>query len=881
LDPLLARASEMMRSAPGLDTPDGLMSLATRLRYHETVADWSDDATFCCLMETVRPSHLDITQKRWASDKAGKAAAKALAEEFVACMDEVVVPLVAAWHEYRYPLVIRVLHRAVRDYAQQRVARGTPTFDDLLHLAAQLLREHPSVRNELGERYRYLLIDEFQDTDPMQAEVCLLLSSDASQGSDWTHVVPRDGALFVVGDPKQSIYRFRRADIQIYERVKSRFGEFGAVLALTTNFRSVPEIAAFVNTHFTDKFPALASGEQAAFSPLVPASQPGRGSLHGLMRYVVQPDARNKDAVLETDAMLLASWIETCIEHGEPPGSFLILTERKNVLTLYARALAAHGIPSSTTGASLSFEYELQELLVILRALADPQNAISVVSALESVFFGFSPADLFTARSLGIAFSITAPQNGDVHPVAAALSVLRHWWMYSRAHAADMLLEKICDDSGVLLYAAGAELGDVRAGALLHCIAAVREAATGGRGGLRDAVQVIDALLDAEIDDVTLQPGRTDAVRIMNLHKSKGLEAEIVVLAAPVDTKIFAIDTHVTRDAAGVARGGIQVAIGPSNNRCVLAQPVGWREMAETEARFGAAEKDRVRYVAATRARRALVVAQAVTAAKVPKPDASIWRPFAAVLDAMAPEPMKIAVRTPPSRSLMPDDAASMRSKAAFVAQRRMDAGIASDVVRTVTQLTHVAEVGAKAADGDAVVNDGDALRLRGGVASSVRGGTGRGAAWGRAVHRALDGLARGRRGDVLVAYTNAVAKSELLSAADASSLLALVFEIAQSDRWRALADGVRVSPELTVAIAEVSSSQTVLTEGVVDLAILRETGWQVVDWKSDDVDDATWALRRVMYERQAAQYAAMLSTITQQSSTSTVERVQVRDTHA
>src|SRR5690606_31642667 len=128
--------------------------------------------------------------------------------------------------------------------ARERRRLNVMHYGDLLQLAARVLRENGAVRAALQQKYRWLFVDEFQDTDPVQAEIIFLLSSApdcaAGPGVDWRTLPLRPGALFVVGDPKQSIYRFRRADIDIYNAVRERLATppSGEVLALTTNFRS-------------------------------------------------------------------------------------------------------------------------------------------------------------------------------------------------------------------------------------------------------------------------------------------------------------------------------------------------------------------------------------------------------------------------------------------------------------------------------------------------------------------------------------------------------------------------------------------------------------------------------------------------------------------
>ena len=171
---------------------------------------------------------------------------------------------------YRYPVAMRVANRAARAFAQQRKERGELSFQDLLVVTADLLRNESGARRDLGKRYRHVLVDEFQDTDPLQAEILLLLTSDPEEGTDWRKVVPRPGALFVVGDPKQSIYRFRRADISLYDFVKKRFEAFGDVLLLAANFRSLGAIEALVKGVFDleDRFARNDTDRQAAFAPL-------------------------------------------------------------------------------------------------------------------------------------------------------------------------------------------------------------------------------------------------------------------------------------------------------------------------------------------------------------------------------------------------------------------------------------------------------------------------------------------------------------------------------------------------------------------------------------------------------------------------------------
>ncbi|MFL5362395.1 MAG: UvrD-helicase domain-containing protein, partial [Myxococcales bacterium] len=130
------------------------------------------------------------------------------------------------------------LRAPLTEYEELKRRSGKLDFLDLLLRARDLVRDAPQVREGLQRRFTHLLVDEFQDTDPLQAELLLLLSAEDPEGRDWTKVKPVPGKLFLVGDPKQSVYRFRRADIALYQRVKDLLASRGAeVIHLTTSFR--------------------------------------------------------------------------------------------------------------------------------------------------------------------------------------------------------------------------------------------------------------------------------------------------------------------------------------------------------------------------------------------------------------------------------------------------------------------------------------------------------------------------------------------------------------------------------------------------------------------------------------------------------------------
>lgn len=144
------------------------------------------------------------------------------------------------------PLLHNALQAPIAEYERLKTRTGRLDFLDLLIKTRDLIRDSATVRNELQRRYSHFFIDEFQDTDPLQAEILLLLAADDPSVTDWRAARPIPGKLFLVGDPKQSIYRFRRADIALYEEVKARLLAAGAeLLHLMASFRAPPSHTGF------------------------------------------------------------------------------------------------------------------------------------------------------------------------------------------------------------------------------------------------------------------------------------------------------------------------------------------------------------------------------------------------------------------------------------------------------------------------------------------------------------------------------------------------------------------------------------------------------------------------------------------------------------
>ncbi|HUP02153.1 MAG TPA: UvrD-helicase domain-containing protein, partial [Gemmatimonadota bacterium] len=791
-----------------------------------------------------------------------KDAAKALCEEVIAFGAEgsLAERTLSRWYAHRYPAVLAFARHAADDYAAERLRTGRLTFQDLLLHAARLLRESPSARGELGKRYRRLLVDEFQDTDPIQAEVVFLLAADDPDETDWRKTVARPGALFVVGDPKQSIYRFRRADIAIYQQAKRCFEAWrdedgknggdprGDVLELIANFRSRPSIGAFVDEEWRRRFPREATGEQAAFAPLATRRGPAEpGETEGVWCYTVQPADPGRDMNVATeDAARVAAWIDARIKAGErKPGDFLILPYHRKFLARYAEALEARNIPVQVTGSEILIEDELAELRLLLAALTDPSDETLAVAVLIGLFFGIDHEELARHALEEGSFRIAGAPRGLEGPVADAMATLRDWWKLSRRVPADVAVETIVEDLGLVPYAAASGLGAARAGAIGYVLQVIREIGLEGDTSLRAAIEALDVTLEQGEAEAPLEPGREDVVRIMNLHRAKGTEAPIVVLAAPTGWEDFPPWLRVARSEDGGADGWTEIKSSRQGGfvQRIVARPLDWLEHQRVEQQFEAAQVDRLLYVAVTRAADELLVSRCPDRRAEKR---SFWQPLYARLTRDVP-PRELEGVAPEGRRELSRTAQSIVAEAEAIRRER-------ELLATPSYLAVAATEIAKA----------------GGEAILTRGSGGRGREWGTSVHTALEAAVRGAEGDTL----RAVGRAALLAnerpvrpdgePRELDELVALAESIAGSELFARARAAEPVLAEVPFAWRRERDGRVEIVEGVVDLAFREPDGWVLADWKTDVVEDAAVrAARQELYQRQLDLYAEAWEALT------------------
>ena len=304
---------------------------------------------------------------------------------------------------------------ATLEAARERRAEGQLEFHDLLVLARDLLSSPvhgTAVRTSLQQRYRRLLLDEFQDTDPIQVELAVRIAAGPDGGAPgWADVHVPEGSLFLVGDPKQSIYRFRRADIATYLKAQQRFGD---QLVLQANFRTTKPVLAWIN-HVFGQLIIAEPCSQPAYHPLqaVRSAAPG---LHAVTLLGACPhaDKPSADELRAREAADVAAAVRTALserwqvaEDHRPPdgrrwrdvqlGDIAVLLPARTSLPHLEDALDAAGIPYRAEASSLVYRTrEVRDLLTAARAADDPSDPLALVAALRSPLFGCGDDDLWT-----------------------------------------------------------------------------------------------------------------------------------------------------------------------------------------------------------------------------------------------------------------------------------------------------------------------------------------------------------------------------------------------------------------------------------------------------------------------------------------------------
>jgi ATP-dependent exoDNAse (exonuclease V) beta subunit len=507
------------------------------------------------------------------------------------------------------------MDRLLAEWREYKNAAALLDFDDLLYTARDLLAGHEEVRKALTGRFQHVLVDEFQDTDPLQIDILWRLCGERQTGKKDEPLSRRlrPGVLFLVGDPKQAIYRFRGADVNAYVAARTALGRDG-LLAITANFRSVGPILSFVNDRF--RFPLSAEG-QPGFSELTSTCE-ANGPLTVAALDVLDGETATANEMRDAEAERVAELCSRLVgnllvrdrdENGRETmhpcrlGDIALLAPTGTELWRFEQALEGQGLAVSTqAGKGFFRRQEIHDLIALARTLADDRDTLALGALLRGPLVGLTEAELLdVAEALPVdpkhparlpQLNLWTDPGAIGHDVAreviGALQALVKHARSTTPHA--LLSDAICllDLRSQLRQRLRASADRALANVDLflemsrnYSVRGLRAFASDMQANWEEAIRQVEGRPDAEEQSIAL----------ITIHASKGLEWPVVI---PINM------TGAPRGESGLMhdRRTEQFSV-----PLLGAKPSDYEAIKALNARELDRERVRLWYVAATRAR--------------------------------------------------------------------------------------------------------------------------------------------------------------------------------------------------------------------------------------------------------------------------------------
>jgi len=550
-----------------------------------------------------------------------------LKAKFIAVIDQIKAEVLAR--------ILKYLAGFLRKMKEEKKKIQKLDFQDLLFFARDLVKTSEEARNYFKSRFQYLLVDEFQDTDPVQVELIFFLAEDKkSFARTWQEVSLAPGKLFLVGDPKQSIYRFRRADLEIYDLARDQLkaSRFGKEEFLEYNYRSDPKILEWVNAAFQDQFPRGGEkGFQPEYQELLPGVQdPPLPELQKPLpkpvviielekdESLVQPGKKSFGVpnVRMVEARAIADFIQAGvgkIQVWEKQDQKFIFRPAKyrDFAVLYSVHDHIQAVKEELRSRNLPFQIEASKeflqrdeiagLRAILSVLVNPLDQVALVGALRSLFLGVSDIELLqfhlSRKNWEWLGQTLDPKKFPA--VSSAFEFLNTLFRMRDRKSLGWMIEQMISRSRVRKLR---RLHPQFNQALLNLErikAASHSFDQDPGGGINGFIDWLANLEEKESSDwpELLAFQANDAVNLMTFHKSKGLEFPIVIVA------------NLSNQLPG--RPGALTKNWKDNQLAVRLdnfQTLNYEEMAQAEARHIDCQNLRSLYVATTRAKQYLVI---------------------------------------------------------------------------------------------------------------------------------------------------------------------------------------------------------------------------------------------------------------------------------
>ena len=813
-----------------------------------------------------------IVLKRWLSKEKAKEYKDIVLPQLKA---EYIEPAMERWREYCHSYIIHFIEPALHYFEGLKEKNSILNFQDLLLKTASLLRNNPDIRYYFQQKYRTILVDEFQDTDPIQAEIIFYLTGKQLKEYDWKKLTPRAGRLFIVGDPQQSIYHFRRADIAVYKLVKKLITESnGKVIRLNANFRSLHSIGQFINPLFQGLFEEGESEYQADYSPMQTTREDKKGYCSGVYQYIIAPESDRKKTV-ENDAraiaLLIRDWVDNKLkvlrtEEELKQGKdyrieyrdFMILLRYKSGIETYSKILNEYGIPVTVSGsASLNESRYFPELLKLLRLLEAPENQVLLAAVLRGIFYGFSDEELYLYKVAGGDFNLfseppAALENYLRQKFFNAFQQLRNYYSWCWQYSPVVVLEKIMIQSGLLPYFSG-EINEKEEGnEFFFILEYLRKSEMRDYLTFDGMVEHLIRLWQSGIEEEFNMRVEENAVRLMNLHKAKGLEAPVIFLAIPYLNHKPDPDYYIERHCI-IPKGHFLVKkYNYFGNGKIIAQPKKWKDYCQIESSYLDAEENRLLYVAATRAKNMLVISSFGSDYHNNKQN-----PWQALLREIKPE---MILNIPEERGIQP----CIRKERYGLEEYEAHRDRAEQLKKKITFKNYIVRTASRQAEFSETE-----FPL---IPTVDKGGKN----WGNAVHQILEYVARGGVEDSLLrTYIASTLEKNSIALYRKDELYGIVQKFKNSDLYHRMKNALQSFTEVPFNLKIISTDplywelipvdrevteedkKPLIITGTIDLVFQETDGWVIVDYKTDcPVQEDDYVKLRKLYEMQISTYS-------------------------
>ncbi len=533
--------------------------------------------------------------------------------------------------EIRYAVNVDFVNSAKNRILAKLRKEGKLTFTDyLIYLRDTLQKDAQSegkLIRHIYERHSYFLIDEFQDTDPIQAQIFFYLAAKEIKPK-WNDCIPYPGSLFIVGDPKQSIYRFKNADVASFLKIREMFkGEIGEVLGLFSNFRSTYELRDWFNKTFT---PLLEDTDEQAAYPLIPIDESEKDPdvVSGIYYYDV-PYTKNKEDPYDYDEYKVKETILKLV-HNEKYKikekgvlrtldwkDFMVITPGKDNLKDFAKEFRKNNIPYYVEGNIHFNESRAFETLCLLFAAATLDDNRYLYGTLKSGLFRIKEKEIIEAVKNGYEIRRGVKTDGIKisDKLKTSIETINQYMAKTRYVTPSVLFARMIEDSESFRWQ-----GNVNLEYVYFALELLKDAEKSGKViTYEDAAYFLLNLLTGGSNEERC-PGlkkEFNKVHMANLHKVKGLEAPVVILAHP-RKKGRNATFRLERNEAGNIGYLIRTMKKCDNGQDkVLYETSLFPQMEAKEKESKEAEDLRLQYVAATRAKNLLIISYLATGGHV------------------------------------------------------------------------------------------------------------------------------------------------------------------------------------------------------------------------------------------------------------------------